>query len=54
MALPKGVLFTEEQDEYFFALIELFLKERLPNLKDQPEKVPPRPRTGSQQDIARR
>jgi hypothetical protein len=40
-AIPKGRKLTEAEIEYCEALIELFLQQRLPNLKDEPEKVPP-------------
>jgi len=40
--IPQGRKLTEKELEYCVALIELYLKERLPNLKDDPEKVPPR------------
>lgn len=39
--IPKGWPLTQEQTEYCFELIELFLDERLPDLADEPMKVPP-------------
>jgi hypothetical protein len=41
-AIPQGRPLTAKQLEYCVALIELYLKERLPNLKDESEKVPRR------------
>jgi hypothetical protein len=40
-AIPQGRNLTEKELDYCVALIELYLKERLPDLKDEPEKVPP-------------
>lgn len=40
-AIPKGRKLTDEETEYCEALIGIFLQQRLPNLKDEPEKVPP-------------
>ncbi len=37
---PAGPKLTEKELGYCVALIELYLKERLPKLKDEPEKVP--------------
>lgn len=46
-AIPKGRPLTEKEITYCEALIDLFLQERLPSLKDEPEKIPPlRRRTG--------
>jgi Domain of unknown function (DUF4186) len=41
-SIPKGRALTERELEYCEALINLFLRQRLPKLKDEPEKVPPR------------
>ena len=41
-AIPQGRSLTAKEIEYCVALIDLYLKERLPNLKDEPEKVPRR------------
>jgi hypothetical protein len=40
-AISKGRKLTEAEIEYCEALIDLFLQQRLPRLKDDPEKVPP-------------
>jgi hypothetical protein len=40
-AIPKDRKLTKAEIEYCEALIDLFLQQRLPNLKDEPEKVPP-------------
>jgi hypothetical protein len=39
--IPQGRDLTKEQLDYCAALIDLYLKERLPELKDEPEYVPP-------------
>lgn len=39
--IPKGRPLTDEELEYCTALIDLYFRERLPELKDEPEKVPP-------------
>jgi hypothetical protein len=52
-AIPQGRPLTEKEFEYCAALIELYLKERLPNLKDEPEKVPPRRNARSDEGDAR-
>jgi hypothetical protein len=39
--IPKGRPLTQEELEYCLALATLFFEQRLPNLKDEPEKVPP-------------
>jgi hypothetical protein len=49
--IPQGRTLSEEELEYCRALIELYLEERLPRLKDEPEKVPPR-RKVTQKDEA--
>lgn len=41
-AIPQGRDLTAQELEYCAALIDLYLKERLPDLKDEPEKVPRR------------
>jgi hypothetical protein len=41
-AIPQGRELTTQEFEYCVSLVELYLKERLPNLRDEPEKVPPR------------
>lgn len=38
--IPKGQPLTEEEIKYCFRLVEFFLDERLPDLKDEPERVP--------------
>jgi hypothetical protein len=43
--IPKGRSLTEKEVQYCEALIDLYLKQRLPKLRDEPEKVPPRRRT---------
>jgi hypothetical protein len=43
--IPKGRPLTEAELEYCAALIELYLRQRLPDMKDEPEKVPPRRRS---------
>jgi hypothetical protein len=40
--IPKGRKLTEREVEYCEELINLFLVQRLPKLKDEPEKVPRR------------
>jgi Domain of unknown function (DUF4186) len=40
-AVPQGRELTQKELDYCVALIELYLKERLPDLKDEPVKVPP-------------
>lgn len=40
--IPKGRKLTEKELQYCEALIDLFLVQRLPELKDESEKVPPR------------
>jgi hypothetical protein len=40
--IPKGRPLTVEEIEYCLALIELYVKHRLPQLGSDPEKVPPR------------
>ena len=45
--IPKGRPLTESELKYCEALIELFLQQRLPKLKDEPEKVAPIRRTPS-------
>jgi hypothetical protein len=39
-AIPKGRALTDTEIEYCEALINLYLDQRLPKLKDEPEKVP--------------
>lgn len=39
--IPKGRPLSREELEYCIALVELYLAERLPDLKDEPEYVPP-------------
>jgi hypothetical protein len=46
-AIPQGRELTDQELEYCKSLIELYLKERLPDLNDQPEKVPARRKTHS-------
>src|SRR5262249_5719487 len=41
-AIPQGRDLTSEEIEYCASLIGLYLQERLPDLRDEPEKVPPR------------
>jgi hypothetical protein len=43
--IPKGRALTEHELQYCEAIIDLFLRLRLPDLKDEPEKVPPRKRS---------
>lgn len=43
-AIPKGRCLTEREVDYCLALIILYLEQRLPDLKDEPEKVPARRR----------
>jgi hypothetical protein len=40
--IPKGRALTEAELQYCEALVDLYLRQRLPALKDEPEKVPPR------------
>jgi hypothetical protein len=40
--IPKGRLLTPQEFEYCATLIDLFLHERLPDLAEEPIKVPPR------------
>lgn len=42
--IPKGRPLTEQETAYCAALVDLFLDEKLPDLADQPVKVPPRRR----------
>ena len=42
--IPKGRPLTNQESEYCLQLIQLFLAERLPDLNDDPVKVPRRPR----------
>lgn len=42
--IPKGRDLTEGEVEYCVALLELYFEQRLPKLKDEPEKVSPRRR----------
>ena len=42
--IPKGRPLTVEEFDYSATLIDLFLDERLPDLSDEPIKVPPRRR----------
>jgi hypothetical protein len=43
--IPQCRQLTEKELEYCIALVELYLKERLPDLKDDPENIPPRRKT---------
>lgn len=43
-AIPKGRPLTEKEIEYCEALMELYLRQRLPDLDDDPVKVPARRR----------
>ena len=43
-AIPKGRPLAPEEVEYAYGLVEAYLRERLPNLKEEPEKVPRRVR----------
>lgn len=43
--IPKGRPLTTQELEYFAALVDLFLDEKLPELADQPIKVLPRRRS---------
>jgi len=45
--IPKGRAMTEEEIDYCVALITLYLEQRLPNLPNEPEKVPVRRRRKS-------
>jgi hypothetical protein len=38
--IPKGRDLTQHEKDYCAALIELYFRQRLPDLKDEPEKVP--------------
>lgn len=42
--IPKGRLLTNEELEYCFELVRLYLNQRLPDLQDDPVKVPRRKR----------
>jgi hypothetical protein len=53
-AIPQGRELTAEEIEYCVALIGLYLKERLPDLKDEPEEVPPIRKPKPKQSEARR
>jgi hypothetical protein len=41
--IPKGRSLTPEELDYCAALVDLFLDQKLPDLADEPIKVPPRP-----------
>ena len=41
-AIPKGQPLTPEETEYAYGLVEAYLRERLPDLLEDPEKVPRR------------
>lgn len=43
-AIPKGRALTAEEVDYVHGLVEAYLRERLPDLKEEPEKVPRRSR----------
>lgn len=49
-AIPKGRPLTGAEVDYCLELIELFLQQRMPQLADDPEKVPPL-RKGAQPDL---
>jgi hypothetical protein len=49
-AIPQGRPLTDKELEYCVALIELYLKERLPELKDEPEDVPRRRKARSEEE----
>lgn len=40
--VPQGQELSEEEVSYFSELIKEYVNERLPELKDEPEKIPPR------------
>jgi len=40
--IPKGRKLTDEELDYCAELVDLYLDERLPDLDDMPEKIPPR------------
>lgn len=40
--IPKGRALTEDEFEYCATLVDLYLRQRLPDLKEDPEKVPRR------------
>lgn len=42
--IPKGRQLTEAEFDYCLSLVDLFLDEKLPDLADEPIKVPRRPR----------
>lgn len=42
--IPKGRPLTDAEFDYCVSLVDLFLDEKLPNLADEPIKVPRRPR----------
>lgn len=44
--VPRGRAMTEEEIDYCLALIELYFEDRLPELGDDPERVPARRRLG--------
>ena len=46
-AIPKGRPLMAEEVEYAYGLVEAYLRERLPELKEEPEKVPRRGRRGA-------
>ena len=41
-AIPKGRALKQEEIDYCHRLVEMFLRQRLPDLKEEPEKVPRR------------
>jgi hypothetical protein len=45
-AIPKGRALTPDEFEYCVQLLALYLQQRLPELKDLPERVPPLRRRG--------
>ena len=51
--IPKGRLLTEEEFEYCMALVDLYVKQRLPDLQEQSQKVPRRRGAGLETRAAR-
>ena len=49
-AIPKGRVLTAEEVDYAHGLVAAYLRERLPDLKEEPEKVP---RRGHRSDAPR-
>ncbi|HJU19287.1 MAG TPA: DUF4186 family protein [Stellaceae bacterium] len=51
-AIPKGQSLTAEEVEYAYGLVEAYLRERLPDLKEEPEKVRRHSRRGDAPRLA--